>query len=121
MAEFVENRRAQRLDVDMSIELYDLTNNKTMQDGQKFPAEVMNISKTGICFSTENVIEPHTFYRASMNFPTKESIDVIIEVLRVQIGDNGENVCGGAFVGISESDMFKIEVFRLFEEKKKEE
>lgn len=47
-------------------------------------------------------------------------MNVIIEVVRSQDKDNGEHMYGGSFVGISEADKFKIEVFRLFEENRRQ-
>ena len=119
MLKFVESRRAARLNVEMSVELFDLSTNKPIEGSERFPVEVVNISKTGICFATKCPIEIKSFYKACLNFPTKESMTVIVEVIRSQEGEDGEPTYGGSFVGISEADKFKIEVFRLFEEEKR--
>ena len=120
MLKFVENRRAQRLDIDMSIALYDINSESSADSAETFPVEVENISMTGIGFTTNCPIDVHTFYKACLDFPTKDSMNVIIEVVRSQDKDNGEHMYGGSFVGISEADKFKIEVFRLFEENRRQ-
>lgn len=117
MSGFIENRKAARLEIDMTIALYDITKNQSIKDAEKFPVEVMNISKSGIGFTTKCSIEISSFYKARLNFPTKDTMDVIIRVVRSQTLEDGRVMFGGTFVGISETDKFKIEVFRLFNEK----
>ena len=40
MLKFVENRRAQRLDIDMSIALYDINSESSADSAETFPVEV---------------------------------------------------------------------------------
>lgn len=115
MLAYIENRRAPRLNMEMTIALYDITT-KQPKNAEKFPVEVVNISSTGIGFITDCDIEVHSFYKATLNFPTKDSMDVVIEVVRSQVREDGECMYGGAFVGLSESDKFRIEALRLVEE-----
>lgn len=116
MLKYVENRKDPRLDIEMTITMYDITAGKLQKDGEKFPVEVCNISASGIGFATDCDIQVNCFYKAHLVFTTKESVDVVIKVVRSQKLENGKMFYGGTFVGISEAEKFKIDVFRLFEE-----
>lgn len=71
MLKFVENRRAQRLDIDMSIALYDINSESSADSAETFPVEVENISMTGIGFTTNCPIDVHTFYKCMFGFSYK--------------------------------------------------
>lgn len=88
-------------------------------DDKMIPIEVLDISKKGIGFRTTNDVEINGFYMIHIVFPTKERMDVIVKVVREEIHSDGKKYYGGVFVGISEADMFKIEVFRLFTEEER--
>lgn len=118
MSNFKENRRAPRLEIEMTVALYDITTNKSIENADKFSVDVINISTSGLGFTTDGPINVHSFYKACLVFPTKDSMDVIIEVVRSQVMEDGKIMYGGAFVGISEGDKFKIEVYRLLEEER---
>lgn len=89
------------------------------KDERIVPIEVVDISKTGIGFRTTQDVEKNGFYMTHIVFPTKEKMDIIVKVVREIIRSNGKKYYGGVFVGISEADMFKIEVFRLFTEEER--
>lgn len=109
----VEQRRAKRIDIDIKILMEPLANDSGQEP---FYAEVINVSKSGIGFISPFELEEHFFYKARIIFQSKESVDTIIETVR-RVDENEEQIrYGGRFVGISESDQFKIEVFRMFAE-----
>jgi len=119
MLQYIENRKAPRLDIEMTIAMYDINTIDSVKESEKFPVEVCNISSSGIGFVTSCDIDVHSFYKANLVFSTKESVDVIIEVVRMQEAEDGKTFYGGAFVAMTDVDRFKIDVFRLFEEEKK--
>lgn len=100
----------------MRIVLEEVDSSGKRKSSQIFPVEVVDISMKGIGFITCCKLEPHTFYKAHIVFPTKEKINVVLETIRAVQQQDGSTLYGGVFVGINESDKFKIEVFRLFTE-----
>lgn len=119
MLKFVESRKSQRADISMTVALYDIAANQTIKNAESYSVEVENISQSGIGFVTDCQINVGSFYKASLVFPTKDKMDVIIEVVRSQIRDNGEQMYGGTFVALNDTDKFKIEVYRIFAEQNK--
>lgn len=109
----MEQRRAKRIDIDIQVLMEPLG-----AEGSKEPfyVEVINVSKSGIGFIAPFELEENTFYKARIIFQSKESVDTIVETVRRMESDTKEIRYGGRFVGISESDQFKIEVFRMFTE-----
>lgn len=110
----MEQRKAQRIDTELKVMMVPID----AVDGNTRPifADVTDVSKTGIGFETKTEIEDHSFFRARLVLNSRESMDTIIETVR-HISKNGDKMrYGGRFVAMSESDQFKIEVFRLFAE-----
>jgi len=115
----MEQRKDKRIDIDIKILMEPIDGEV---DGRKaFFADVINVSKSGIGFTTPFRLEENSFYKARLVFQSKESVDTIIETVRH--GDMDEPMInyGGKFIGISEKDQFKIEVFRMFAETEQEE
>lgn len=110
----VEQRRDKRIDVDIKILMEPIGGEV---DGRKaFYADVVNVSKSGVGFTTPFQLEDNSFYKARLVFQTKESVDTIIETVRHEDMNQPMIRYGGKFIGISEKDQFKIEVFRMFAE-----
>lgn len=102
--------------IDMRIVLEEVDASGNKKSSQIFPVEVVDISMKGIGFIANCTLESHTFYKAHIVFPTKERINVVLETVRTMQQQDGKTFYGSVFVGINESDKFKIEVFRLFTE-----
>lgn len=107
-------RRAERVSTNIKLQMEPLYDDGTV--GESFMADVTNVSKGGLGFQTERDLNDHSFFRAQLVLESKESMDTIIETVRHEKKDEQMIQYGGRFVGLSESDQFKIEVFRLFSE-----
>lgn len=109
----MENRRAKRIDANLKIMMEPL--NKSGEQ-ESFEVEVMNVSKEGLGFVASNPLETHSFYKAHLVFQSKESVEAVIEIVRHIENDQHPYMYGSRFVGLTEGERFKIEVFRLFTE-----
>lgn len=109
-----ERRRSKRLDLDVSIQLERLD-----ADGittLKFiHVNVVDVSKTGIGFVSSQKLEAGTYYDTKLQIWTKEIIDAVIEIVRLEEVEGGYRY-GASFIGMTETDALKIEIYQLFSE-----
>ena len=109
-----ERRRCKRLDLDVSVQLERLD-----QDGittLKFVSvDVVDISKTGLGFVCQQELEIGTYYDVKLQIWTKEVIDAVVEIVRSEECD-GKHRYGATFIGMTETDALKIEIYQIFNE-----
>jgi len=109
-----EKRRNKRLDIDVKVEIerIDEANVTTVK---YMEVEVTNISKTGLAFKVPGVeFEVGACFDARIQIWTKETIDSVFKVVRVNKGEDGVNEYGCIFVGMTDTDALKIEIYQLF-------
>lgn len=106
--------RAKRTDVNVKIKLRDIQGN--LHPGfssDEIEVSLINISKTGLAFSSKEKLVFNGFYDTAIVFPNKERFNAIVEIVRVEENENQEISYGGTFVGINSADQFKIDVFQI--------
>lgn len=109
-----EKRRCKRLDIQVSVELEHIDDgNVTTVKTAK--VDVTDISKTGVGFICDQHLEMNTYFNVSMQIWTGERIDTVIEIVRHQIID-GVNHYGGVFVGLTDVDQLKIQIYEMVSE-----
>ncbi len=109
-----EKRKNKRLDIDVKVEIerIDEANITTVK---YMEVEVTNISKTGLAFRVPNVeFEVGACFDARIQIWTKETIDTIFKVVRVNKLENDVYEYGCIFVGMTDTDALKIEIYQLF-------
>ena len=109
-----EKRKNKRLDIDVKVEIerIDQDNITTVK---YMEVEVVNISKTGLAFRVPEVeFEVGACFDARIQIWTKETIDTIFKVVRVNKLDDGIYEYGCIFVGMTDTDALKIEIYQLF-------
>ncbi len=109
-----ERRRCKRLALDVSLELERLDKGG-ITTLKYVHVEVSDLSKTGIGFHCEQDLEVGSFYNAKLEIWTKEIIDAILKIVRKKEGADGFQY-GGSFVGMTDPDALKIEIYQMFEE-----
>lgn len=114
-----ERRRSKRLELDVSLELERLD-----RDGittlKYVHVDINDLSRSGIGFNAEQELEIGSFYNTKLEIWTKEVIDTIVKVVRKNKTDKGYNY-GGTFVGMTDPDSLKIEIYQMFEEVRRKE
>lgn len=109
-----EKRKNKRLDISVKVEIerIDEANITTVK---YMDVEVTNISRTGLAFRMPGVeFEIGTCFDAKIQIWTKETIDTVFKVVRVNKLDNDIFEYGCIFVGMTDTDALKIEIYQLF-------
>lgn len=114
----MEKRRSKRLDLNVSVQLERLDSDGITT--LKFiKVKVTDLSKLGIGFDCGIKLETGTFYNMKLQIWTKEVIDAVIEIVRYT-GDGDDYHYGASFIGMTESDALKIEIYQIFNELEQE-
>ena len=115
-----EKRWAKRMSIDANIKLRSIKDNKSASynlNEETMEVEVINISKGGMAFKTQELLPLNSYYDARVVLWTKESFDAIIEIIRMENdGSSDETTYGCKFVGITPADQFKIDVYQIVSE-----
>ncbi|CBK74274.1 PilZ domain [Butyrivibrio fibrisolvens 16/4] len=108
-----EKRKNKRLDIGVKVEIerIDEANITTVK---YMEVEVTNISKTGLAFRVPFEFEVGACFDAKIQIWTKETIDTVFKVVRVNQLENGVYEYGCIFVGMTDTDALKIEIYQLF-------
>ena len=109
-----ERRRSKRLDLDVSVQLERL-DTEGITTLKFIHVDVVDVSKTGIGFTATQKLEAGTYYDVKLQIWTKETIDAVIEIIRVEENEKGYRY-GAVFVGMTETNSLKIEIYQLFNE-----
>ena len=74
--------------------------------------EVTDVSKTGMAFISTQELNIGEYFDARLQIWTKEEIDVVLEIVRVQEVDQGYKY-GAFFVGMTDTDALKIQIYEM--------
>ncbi len=108
-----EKRKHKRLDLDVSVELERL-NEDGVTTLRYVHVEVTDISRSGIGFTTKKKLETGTYYDARIQIWTREVVDAAIEIVRREELPDGSCKYGGEFIGMSDTDALKIDIYQIF-------
>ncbi len=107
-----EKRKHKRLDIDVSIQLERLD-----EDGvttlKYVHVDVTDISRSGIGFKSNQLLDTGTYYDTKIQIWTKEIVDAVIEIVRRE-ENNGEYRYGAIFIGMTDTDALKIDIYQIF-------
>lgn len=56
------------------------------------------------------------YYNTRIQIWTKEVIDAVIEIVRKQKMEDGTDKYGATFIGMSDTDAIKIDIYQVFRE-----
>ncbi len=109
-----EKRKNKRLDIDVKVEIERL-DEENITTVKYMEVEVTNISKTGLAFRVPDIeFEVGACFDAKIQIWTKETIDSVFKVVRVNKLEDGMYEYGCIFVGMTDTDALKIEIYQLF-------
>ena len=109
-----EKRKNKRLDIAVKVEVERIDTDK-MTTVKYLTVDVVNISKSGLAFRTsEATFEDGACFDAKIQIWTKETIDAVFKVVRHNHLENGLTEYGCIFVGMTDTDALKIEIYQLF-------
>lgn len=93
----------------------DMNNSSNKQ--VEIPIEVTDISRNGLGFMTDVHLDIHSFYDIKLQLWTKEILPLVIDVLRVEVTEDGKYKYGASFVGMMESEALKIDIYDMIQSK----
>lgn len=119
-----EKRWAKRLVMDARIKLNSIRGGKALGEIKQdaFDVDVVNISKGGMAFTTDEILPLNSYYDVHVVLWSKDSFEAVIEVIRMEReAENDKILYGCKFIGLCASDQFKIDVYQIVSESKEEE
>ena len=103
----LEKRKHKRLKMEHALELARLNADGTADGG------VVNISRGGVGFLSRKRLEVGSYYDTRISLFSREMIDAVLEIVHVEEQEKGYYY-GGEFIGISDSDAVKIDIYQVF-------
>lgn len=109
----MEKRKCKRSILHATVQLRQCTNSKN----KKIAVEINDLSRDGLGFySTEEFIIGE-YYDTEIVIWTKEVLQVVIKIVRKNDMTEEKTISyGGEFVGLSENEKFRIDVYQCVEE-----
>lgn len=77
--------------------------------------EVMDLSKTGVGFTSDRLLKVGQVYESYLTIWTQEVLHVFLRIVRIELRGT-EYIYGAVFVGMSETDASRIEVYQTVNE-----
>lgn len=114
-----EKRREKRMPIKLSLEISDLYKQDYVYAiNINAPIEVVNISKSGIGFSSESKLPLGYYFNASINLGEKETLHSVIKIIRSHPMDDRLTMYGCEFIGMAEilSFIFDAYEYKCLEE-----
>ncbi len=108
-----EKRRAQRLDLDVAIELSRIDDGNDVTTVKIARVDVVDLSRSGIGFTTKQELSVDGFYNTKIQIWTKDIIEAIIKIVRCKKEDDLYHY-GATFIGMIDKDALKIDVYQMF-------
>ncbi len=106
MVDMEERRRSKRTDLKSRL----LVKRLDSDEQEEIGVDVKNVSKTGIGFYCDDILDMGAVYEAYLTIWTKEVIHAFIEIVRIEkVVDTYEY--GGLFIGMPEIDLQRIDVY----------
>ncbi len=87
---------------------------KRLDDGAnrtEVSVEVLDVSKTGLGFISDQMLQIGEIYEADLTIWTKEVLHVLLRIVRIELKERGY-FYGAVFMGMSDVDAFRIEVYQ---------
>ena len=108
-----EKRRDRRLDLESEIIIKKLDTDVSKETKAKI--NIKDVSKSGIGFICDYQLSIGSVYECALTIWTKETIHCFVEIVRMSKIAEGFSY-GAIFIGMSEMDSKRIEIYSSFEE-----
>lgn len=106
-----ERRKSKRTDLKSKL----LVKRLNSDEQEEIGVDVMNVSKTGIGFECDELLDMGAVYEAYLTIWTKEVIHAFIEIVRIEKAVDTYDY-GGLFIGMPEIDLQRIDVYNVVSE-----
>lgn len=78
---------------------------------EEVAVEIVDVSKTGVGFNCSEPLQIGEVYESYLTLWTKEVLHALLQVVRIELTQDGYSY-GSIFVGMSEMDAARIEVYQ---------
>ncbi len=109
-----DRRKSKRLDLEVAVQFKRLDKGEVTTISY-IHVKVTDMSRSGIGFSAEHELEVGSYYDTKIRIWTGETIDAVVEIVRVG-EEEGIYQYGAVFIGMTEADALKIDIYRMFNE-----
>lgn len=106
----LNKRKNKRIDLEVKLILHKVTGGET----EKYEIRVNDISREGIGFYSDSFLEVQEYYDTELLLE-QEVIKTVIKILHCKREEGGFEY-GAEFVGMSEQDKFRIDVYQIVHE-----
>lgn len=116
-----ERRKSNRMDINVLIKLNSVKNNANTANlkQDEFEVELVNISRGGLAFRSNEKLALNTYYDTTIVLWTKEKFQTVIEIVRMENYGDEKTLYGCRFIGIMPSDQLKIQIYEMVSEMEK--
>lgn len=104
-----EKRKSKRIPLEGNLAMNRVDGGKS----EMVPIQIVDVSKSGIGFECARDLDIGAVYEIELVLWTKEKINTFINIIRCDT-KNVKKIYGATFVGITESDSCKIDIYDLF-------
>lgn len=104
-----EKRKAKRIPLEANIAMNRVDGGRS----EMVPIQIVDVSKSGIGFVCARDLEMSSVYEIELVLWTKEIINCFINIIRCD-ADGSKKVYGATFVGLTEKDSCKIDIYDMF-------
>lgn len=102
-----ERRKSRRMELLSQLLIKSLNGPKN----EEVAIEVSDVSKTGIGFNCDRQLAAGVVYEAHLTIWMREKLHVFLEIIRTENLEENRYKYGAIFIGMSEMDSKRIEVF----------
>lgn len=106
-----DRRKNKRTDMPSRLVIKRLDGNS----GNEVTINIMDVSKNGIGFDCEEILQIGEVYEAYLTIWTKEVIHAFLQIVRIELKAGGYGY-GAIFIGMPEMDSARIEVYQTVNE-----
>lgn len=106
-----ERRKSRRMELSATLLMKGLSG----EADNEVSIDILDVSKTGVGFVCSSPLNIGAVYEAYLTIWTKEVLDVFMEIVRIEKIGSEEYSYGAIFIGMSEMDCKRIEVYETIE------
>ena len=114
-----EKRKDRRMSLSAKLLIKNMNDDSVK--AEEVEIEVLDVSKTGVGFICNSPLSIGAVYEAHLKLWTDEVIHAFLKVVRIEQTEEERYICGTIFIGLTELDARRIEVYDLMTSIKEEE
>lgn len=114
-----EKRDGRRMSLTAQLRIENM--NDASGGAEEIKIDVLDVSKTGVGFICNTPLSIGAVYKTDLKLWTDEVIHAFLKIVRIEQTEDEQYICGTIFIGLSELDAKRIEVYDLVNHTEKEE